>query len=497
MNAFATFEETGARTKPRPRAIVGFAPMIATLAVAVIGIVIQCLWMPIDSDVSWLITVCERLLGGDRLYVDIIEVNPPASVWMYLPLVWFSHAIAARPEAIVAGTFVVGSLASIFATMKLTSRLDRPPAPIWVAPALAFITLVLPMGLFAQREHAALLLALPAFATLALIAEGKRLSSAALLSSGFAAGLIVVIKPPFLLAVAAPALWAAWKCRSIRPIIAPIAAGIVATVLYAVAVAGLAPAYFGLLSVIGRTYAPMHEVLWKVVVGPTLYPAVCLALAALLRPPRIPLLATAFGLGSAGFVLAAILQAKNYPNHLLPGTGLAIAALIVVMVEAGVETVRRLTVFAALATIVAGAMYQWAIRPQPAVEAAVRSVAPPHPTVIALSPQLRTGHPLTRNIGGRWVGSSAGLFTAAGALFVGLKDQGARKAYRADIDSFVTDVARHRPDIVLVDRDSKHWLMREPAIARAMRSYRPAASALDTEVWLRRTVPAPAAPAQR
>ena len=492
MNAFATFEEAAgrSRTEPRAKSVRRVVPMFAVLAMAVIGIVIQCMWLPIDSDVSWLITVCERILGGERLYVDIIEVNPPASVWLYLPLVWLAHAISVKPEAVVAAAFVSGSVVSIAATLKLTSRLDRAPPALWLAPVLAFVTLVLPMGLFAQREHAALLLALPAFATLALIAEGKPVSKAALFASGFAAGLIVVIKPPFLLAVAAPALWAAWKRKSLRPIALPIGAGIAATLIYAVAVVFLAPAYFRLLSVIGQTYAPMHEVLWKVVVGPALYPAVCFGLAALLRPPRIPPLAIALGLGSAGFVLAAILQAKNYPNHLLPGTGLAIAALIVVMAEAGVATVRRVAVSVALTTIVAGAMYQWFIRPQPVVEAAVRKVAPPKPTVIALSPQLRTGHPLTRNIGGRWVGSSAGLFTAAGALFVGLQDEGARKAYRADIDSFVMDVARNRPDIVLVDRDSKSWLMREPAIARTMRAYRPAGGALDTEVWVRRSASA-------
>jgi hypothetical protein len=131
-------------------------------------------------------------------------------------------------------------------------------------------------------------------------------------------------------------------------------------------------------------------------------------------------------------------------------------------------------------------MYQWAIRPQPAVTDAVLSVAPPHPTVIALSPQLRTGHPVTRNIDGRWVGSSAGLFTAAAAQFVGLHDADSRKAYRDDLNAFAADVKRNSPDIVLVDRDSKSWLLREPVIVRAMQPYRPAIAAKDTEVWVRK-----------
>ncbi len=61
---------------------------IAVGLTALVAIAIQSLWIPIDADVSWLITVSERVLSGDRLYVEIFELNPPASVWLYVPLVW-------------------------------------------------------------------------------------------------------------------------------------------------------------------------------------------------------------------------------------------------------------------------------------------------------------------------------------------------------------------------------------------------------------------------
>ncbi len=460
--------------------------MLALAASAFIAIAIQCLWMPLDSDVSWLITVSERVLGGDRLYVDIMEVNPPASVWMYLPLVWLAHLLAIKPEAIVASTFMLGSILSVKITASLASRLERPPATALLVAILGFAVLVLPMGLFAQREHAALLLALPALAALALIAEGKKLSNVALCAAGLAAGLIIVIKPPFALAVALPALWGARKRGSLKPLLLPMAVGFTAALAYALAVVALTPDYLRLLPLIGQTYARMHEVMWKVLVGPSLFPFACFALAMLLRPKPVAPLAVAWGLGSAGFVLAAILQAKNYPNHWLPGTALAVAALAVVLAQASIPAFRRAAVCGALAIFMGTAMYQWAIRPQPAVTAAILKVAPPHPTVIALSPQLRTGHPVTRNIGGRWVGSSAGLFTAAAAQFVGLHDADSRKAYRDDLNAFATDVRLGSPDIVLVDRDSKSWLLGEPVIARAMQPYRPAIAAKDTEVWVRK-----------
>jgi hypothetical protein len=462
---------------------------VAALAAAV-AVAIQSLWIPLDPDVSWLITVCERMLSGDRLYVDIVEVNPPASVWLYLPLVWLAKLVGARPEAVVAAGFTAGALGSVLATSRIASGLKDPPRPLWFAAAVSFIALVLPMALFAQREHAALLLALPALATLARVADGSTLGKRAVAASGFAAGLVLVIKPYFLPAVLAPALWAAWKRRSIAPLGPGIAGAAAAIGAYAIGVVAFASAYFDWLPVIAHTYAPMHMTAWKVFLGPLLFPGICLALGALVRPHRIPQLAIVWGLGSLGFVVAAMAQAKNYPNHWLPGTGLALAAGFTMLLAPGSVTARRKLVAAALAFVAFCETYTWAIIPDPLLAAAVQRVAPPAPKIIALSPQLVTGHSVTRNVGGQWVGSRAGLFTAAGARYLGLKDELAQSAYREDILSFARDVQRSSPDVVLVDTPSKAWLMREPAIARTMQAYRPAAKAGNVEVWVRRT-PAP------
>jgi hypothetical protein len=461
---------------------------VAAMLAAALAIAIQSLWIPIDADVSWLITVCERLLSGDRLYVDILEINPPASVWLYLPLVWLAQAIGARPEAVVAAGFVAGGLAAVFTTLRLASRLDRSMARPFLACALPFIALVLPMALFAQREHAAMLLALPVLAALAIIAEGRPLSGRAVAASGFAAGLIVVIKPYFMVAVAIPALWAAWKRRSVAPLLPGIVAGGAAIALYGAAILLLAPAYLAWLPVIAHTYGPMHESWWKLLLAPTFYPAICVGLLMLLRPGKVPALAMSWILGAAGFLLATFVQAKNYPNHLLPEAGLALAAAAAVLDLPRVVRARRLLVSLALAFVGACEMYQWAILPDPAVASAIKRVAPPNPSIIALSPQLTTGHPVTRNVYGRWVGSRAGLFTATGAANAGLTDQIAREAYREDVESFGRDVAAHSPEVVLVSRVAKRSMMREPSIAAAMSAYRPAATTKDKEVWVRRSL---------
>ena len=455
-------------------------------ALALIATAIQSLWLPVDADVSWLITVCERVLGGDRLYVDIIEVNPPASVWLYMPFVWSAGRLGVRPEALVVAGFVLGSLASIAATVRLAEQLEGREDSRWLAPAIAFVMLVLPMGLFAEREHAALLLATAALSAVASIAEGRPLSFRSRLLWGAAAGLVIVLKPPFALAILPASAWAVWRQRSVQLLIPAIAAACVICALYALAVVIAAPAYFNLLPVLEQTYLRMHEVWWKLLVGILLFPAITAALAAMLRPPRFPPLAVAWGLGAAGFAAAALIQAKNYPNHWLPGAGLAALALATTMAMREIDGGRRRLVGVALLLLMAMEINATAIRPDPALAAAIRRVAPPSPTVMALSTELDTGHPVTRNVGGHWVGSRAALFTAAGARFVGLEHPQAAAMYRADIQAFAVDVTAHQPDLILVKMSEKQQLMAEPEIRSAMQAYRPVSRASGVELWLRR-----------
>src|SRR3569623_2003562 len=212
----------------------GLRPSLAVLACALVAVLIQSLWVPLDADVSWLITVCQRVLGGDRLYVDIVEVNPPASVWLYLPSVWAAERFGLRPEAVVVASFVAGALLSTAFAARLLRRLEDS-RPDFLIPAIAFVLLVLPMALFAQREHLALILAVPSLAALALNAEGKTLSRTEALVAGAMAGLIIVIKPPFALALAAPAVFAVLRRRSVVPLLPGVAAALVIVVAYALA----------------------------------------------------------------------------------------------------------------------------------------------------------------------------------------------------------------------------------------------------------------------
>ena len=165
MTAIAAAPPRAAASPARPAVlIVGGALLLAAL--------LQSFVFTIDCDVSWMFTVGDAVLAGKRLYVDIIEVNPPASPWLYLPMVALAHLAGLRIEAVAGACTLAAATGSIAATLALANRLKRAPGPLLFPAALAFAALVLPATLFAQREHFALLLALPALTALALVADG-------------------------------------------------------------------------------------------------------------------------------------------------------------------------------------------------------------------------------------------------------------------------------------------------------------------------------------
>src|SRR5436305_4316156 len=74
----------------------GYGPAVVLAAAAIL----QQVFGHVNTDNSWLITLCERVLNGATPYVDFIEVNPPASILLYLPWVALARAIGVRPELV-------------------------------------------------------------------------------------------------------------------------------------------------------------------------------------------------------------------------------------------------------------------------------------------------------------------------------------------------------------------------------------------------------------
>src|SRR5258708_14151050 len=72
------------------------APWLAVAAVFVAAVLLRQV-LPLNVDVSWYLIVSERMLDGQRLFVDILETNPPMAVSGYLLRVAVARATGVGP----------------------------------------------------------------------------------------------------------------------------------------------------------------------------------------------------------------------------------------------------------------------------------------------------------------------------------------------------------------------------------------------------------------
>ena len=139
----------------------------ALVAVFVLAAAAIHLNWPPPSDVSWLLTVCDRMLDGQRLYADIAETNPPMTVWLYLPLVWLAGKLGMSAETVVVIAMISVCIASIaLADRILDAAPSRPDRTAWWIVA-SFALVAAPVYTFAQKEHFAAAFVLPVLAAVA------------------------------------------------------------------------------------------------------------------------------------------------------------------------------------------------------------------------------------------------------------------------------------------------------------------------------------------
>src|SRR5581483_10993390 len=164
----------------------------------------------------------EKVLAGERPYVDFIEVNPPASIFLYLPAVVFARATGMTPEFAVGLFIFIGAGVSLWISGRILAGSGIfSKANLWrlMAVFVAALT-VLPGGTFAQREHAGLIAFLPMLAVFAARAERKPVAVHWAIVAGIGAGVTAIIKPHFVVPILFGAITAAICARSWRPILA-------------------------------------------------------------------------------------------------------------------------------------------------------------------------------------------------------------------------------------------------------------------------------------
>jgi hypothetical protein len=455
------------------------------------------LFVPLP-DISWLSVAAERILHGERLYTQVLEVNPPLSVLLYAPAVLLADLSGLTPETVTAGLCILGVVVSLALSGAILNPLIRhDQVRQWkLAAAGAFVLCLMPLSAFAQREHIAVMALLPFLAIAILRAEGRSPTWQLAIFAGLGLGLAVAIKPHFAAIAIFPALWAMWRTGKFRPYAQPelwaaalVVGGYVLTVLI------WFPTFLtDFVPVVLDAYLPIRTPFWQLLILPGIPLALGAAIVARLmrlegRWLAVPLLA------ALGGAVAFLVQGKGWPYHAYPMLAFAALGLLGPAAMTPPARVRAWRVIdrsmLLIPSLCAMVWLSGGIVPGP-LAGAVAAVAPPSPRLIGVS---GVGLTLVRALHAHWVGSECMEWISDGAL---RREQTERlaPAQQARLDSLIDaerkrlgqDIRAGRPDVILFVRkpfDWRAWSLKDPKITEALGHYRLATTMQGVEVWIR------------
>lgn len=177
------------------------AVSLGVLLTALVFVLATAISSPLKDDVAWLLYVARRWLAGERLYEDLVEVNPPLIVWIYAVPARLSAWLGVSPKTVSEPFFAAILLGCGWWTASLLGgRAGLFERRLPAFAAIGCVLLLLPGIEFGQREHLLAAAALPYLALFAreLAGEAEPRREAAL--AGVLAGLGCALKPSYLLA---------------------------------------------------------------------------------------------------------------------------------------------------------------------------------------------------------------------------------------------------------------------------------------------------------
>lgn len=286
------------------------------------------LFPPLNHDAALILDVAARWIDGQRLYVDIIDVNPPLIFLLSALPVLISKAsgLLDAPTAFILllAAGIAGSLALVQRLLDIAGDLFGPVSRQLLLPLMAFLLAVYPDDMFGQREHIMLIASMPYVTAAALRIAGIPLRLNLLRLVMLFAGLGFALKPHFLLAPALiemalivvqrrfdwrnPALWH----------LAAIPFG------HALFILLVTPEYVSeVIPMAFRQYAEQADAMWDVATGGLIAPTIAAlvpfaGLAAYSRRMPLQKILALFVLATA---VAAVVQAKGWSYQSLPATG--------------------------------------------------------------------------------------------------------------------------------------------------------------------------------
>ena len=437
------------------------------------------------SDVAWDLTLAEKVLAGKRLYIDIFEVNPPATVWLYLPAALAAQKLHLASETLVDAMVFAGAALSAGAAAVVLTRAGLLPREgrHWLFVAALAILLLVPNQCFGQREHFLTLGLLPFLALAAARSQGDRPSAGLTVVVGGLAGLSLCIKPHFALALAFPVLWACFKSRSWRSLLAvEIWTAALVVLLYTAAAVSLHPEFFrNILPLVMLAYVPVRLPLWGLIATPAmlLFAAGLVWLRTVPRAASPQALLATLVCAALGCCLAFAIQGKGWPYQSYPM--LALLLMAGGCAVQGSWSRKRLPTYAMLA-LLSAATWFWLGNGLhlPLLRAELIKIQPP-PRLLAISEDLGVGFPIVRQIGGTWtarVSSQWILNGRAERSAMGVLEPSVKTALdlaaAQDQKWLVEDIRQQHPDVILVQifgTDWSRWAAADQEISAEMAAY--------------------------
>ena len=277
--------------------------------------------------------MARRVLAGEHLYRDTLEINPPLIVWLHLPIVWLER-IAGIPAATMVRLALYGGIA---ASSVASTRLALPGCPSswrrrrWIATlVIASVLILLPLGAFSEREQLLMLLLLPSVALVVGRSARGMVSGRTAVLVGVAAGVAYSLKPQYLPMWALLAAMRSAHLRSFR-VFAEDLATLLTGAAYVVAVLVVTPEFLQMVWTFGPAYARYTaRTRSRILFGsPEVYWWLAAAVAWWVRRRRDgDPLGVALMAASLGSLIAVMIQGKGWLYQFLPLStfGLLLAA---------------------------------------------------------------------------------------------------------------------------------------------------------------------------
>lgn len=441
------------------------------LAAALSAFYLICLG-PDFADVSSLLMTGERVLNGEALYRDVRDVNPPFSVWLYLPYA-FLQKVTGISAYIWLGIGLVAWLsASIFFLNQilrdgLAVPEQRRRTLLWVIAALCLI--IMPSQ-FTQREHFCAIAALPFLALIGARLQTQyrpRLSTSLVI--GAMAASLVILKPHYALGFGLVLSWLAWQRRVLRLFFIPEALTIAGlTLAYAGSVFLVHPDFIDIMMpIVVDVYvlkgAPITALLFLV----AFIVAVPLLISLWMRTTakKTPHLVSVFCLAGLGFLVAYFFMGKGWTYHLLPTT-LSIFVALVFQIgltesqDTAADRHRLQTAMSGVAFLISALTSLQGFHPIkiPAQVYALKD----KPSIVLVTPDISTSVPIAGRLNADWTERYA--YDALGAIaaaYAGRATGDRRRLLEAyvatELDNKAVHIAKVRPDLIVLDKASRQW----------------------------------------